>query len=100
MSDADIIDTIAAHRGRERGMVCDEGELWCDGCECVINADDWPEHILAALRERYAVVPVEDIKVGLARGDQFRSVVAAAARWRLREAVGLVAADTSKEADQ
>lgn len=41
---------IAAHRCRERGMVCDEGELWCDGCGCIIKADHWPEHLLAALR--------------------------------------------------
>lgn len=56
MSDQDIIDLIAAHRGRERGMVCDEGELWCDGCGCIIRDDEWPHHTLTALRERYAVV--------------------------------------------
>ena len=55
-SDQDIIDTIAAHRGRERGMVCDEGELWCDGCGCIIRDDEWPHHTLAALRERYEIV--------------------------------------------
>ena len=64
MSDQDIIDTIAAHRGRERGMVCDEGELWCDGCGCIIRDDEWPHHTLAALRERYAVVELPEPDVG------------------------------------
>lgn len=40
---------IDEHRGRERGMVCDEGELWCDGCKVVIRADDWAGHLVQVI---------------------------------------------------
>lgn len=51
MNDQNIVDIIAAHRCRERGMVCDEGEVWCDGCREVVNVDDVAAHQLDALRD-------------------------------------------------
>lgn len=57
MSAADVLD---AHRGRERGMVCDEGELWCDSCKAIINADDVSAHQIAELKAAgYKVMEVE-----------------------------------------
>ncbi len=50
MSNQGIVDIIAAHRCRERGMACDEGEVWCDGCGEVVNVDDVAAHQLNALR--------------------------------------------------
>lgn len=57
MSAAEVLD---AHRGRERGMVCDEGELWCDACKAIINAEDVSSHQLDALKDAgYKVCEVE-----------------------------------------
>ena len=42
-------DIIAQHRCRERGMVCDEGELWCDTCKAIVNEGDVAHHQLTAL---------------------------------------------------
>lgn len=50
-------EVIEAHRCRERGMVCDEGELWCDTCKAVVNESDVSVHQLAQLQAAgYAVV--------------------------------------------
>ena len=82
MTDQDIIDTIA---------VALAGEANADLAGLDAAA------VLAALRDAgYVVVQREDIRTGLARGDKFRTVAAAGARMRLRETVGLIAA----EADQ
>ena len=60
MSD-DIIDTIAAHSRR-----VDYNHPAYGKCRCGIDPDDLPgnethaDHVLAALRERYAVVPLPE----------------------------------------
>jgi hypothetical protein len=65
MTDQRVIDIIAAHRGRERGMVCDEGELWCDACESVIRDGDWAAHVVEALSvQRIAIVELPPGEVG------------------------------------
>lgn len=57
-----IIDIIAEHRCRQRGMVCDEGEVWCDACKCIVNADNWAAHMLTALRRKgVAVVQLPEV---------------------------------------
>jgi hypothetical protein len=42
-----LAEVAEAHRGRERGMVCDEGELWCDACKAIVDADEIGTHIQA-----------------------------------------------------
>lgn len=54
MSADEVID---AHRCRERGMVCDEGELWCDTCRAIVNESDVSAHQVSQLKAAgYAVV--------------------------------------------
>lgn len=42
-----LAQVVDAHRCRERGMVCDEGELWCDACKVIVNAEEVGAHIQA-----------------------------------------------------
>lgn len=42
-----LAEVVEAHRCRERGMVCDEGELWCDTCKAIVNAEEVGAHIQA-----------------------------------------------------
>lgn len=53
---------IDAHRCRERGMVCDEGELWCDTCKAIINESDVSAHQVSQLKAAgYAVVKLPTV---------------------------------------
>lgn len=98
--------------------MCDEDELWCDDCGCAINADDWPEHVLSALRSAgYAIVKKPapnsengdwiDMTLGdervLVAGDEVK-MVAPACYYSASEAreiaAALLAAADAAEADQ
>lgn len=70
MNDQKIVDIIAAHRCRERGMACDEGEVWCGCCGAVVNVDDVAVHQLNALRANgIAVVELPEPDRGGGYGD-------------------------------